>query len=51
MTAWSMPQSRFQVPVFPLPKLVMFPGTMLPLHIFDRVTLDGPGRRMRVEGR
>src|SRR5262245_12384825 len=36
MSAWSMPQSsRFQVPVFPLPKLVMFPGTMLPLHIFE----------------
>jgi Lon protease-like protein len=30
-----MPQTRFQVPVFPLPKLVMFPGTLLPLHIFE----------------
>lgn len=24
-----------QVPVFPLPKLVLFPGTSLPLHIFE----------------
>jgi Lon protease-like protein len=24
-----------EVPVFPLPKLVMFPGTRLPLHIFE----------------
>jgi Lon protease-like protein len=24
-----------QVPVFPLPKLVLFPGTFLPLHIFE----------------
>jgi uncharacterized protein len=35
MSAWSTPQTSFQVPVFPLPKLVMFPGTMLPLHIFE----------------
>jgi Lon protease-like protein len=28
--------SRFDdVPVFPLPKLVLFPGTMLPLHVFE----------------
>jgi uncharacterized protein len=35
MSAWSMQQSRFRVPVFPLPKLVMFPGTLLPLHVFE----------------
>lgn len=35
MSAWSTPQTQFQVPVFPLPKLVMFPGTVLPLHIFE----------------
>jgi Lon protease-like protein len=27
--------SRLEVPVFPLPKLVLFPGTTLPLHIFE----------------
>jgi Lon protease-like protein len=27
--------SRVDVPVFPLPKLVLFPGTQLPLHIFE----------------
>lgn len=26
---------RVEVPVFPLPKLVLFPGTLLPLHIFE----------------
>lgn len=35
MSAWSTPQQRFRVAVFPLPKLVMFPGTLLPLHIFE----------------
>jgi Lon protease-like protein len=35
MSAWSLQQTRFRVPVFPLPKLVMFPGTLLPLHIFE----------------
>lgn len=35
MSAWSTPQTRFRVAVFPLPKLVMFPGTLLPLHIFE----------------
>jgi Lon protease-like protein len=28
-------QATLQVPVFPLPKLVLFPGTSLPLHIFE----------------
>jgi Lon protease-like protein len=35
MSAWSSQQTRFRVAVFPLPKLVMFPGTLLPLHIFE----------------
>jgi Lon protease-like protein len=30
-----MPQKPVDVPVFPLPKLVLFPGTLLPLHIFE----------------
>lgn len=34
MTSW-MPRGPLQVPVFPLPKLVLFPGTFLPLHIFE----------------
>jgi Lon protease-like protein len=28
-------RGTLQVPVFPLPKLVLFPGTSLPLHIFE----------------
>jgi Lon protease-like protein len=28
-------QAKLEVPVFPLPKLVLFPGTSLPLHIFE----------------
>lgn len=35
MSASANPQTQFRVPVFPLPKLVMFPGTLLPLHIFE----------------
>lgn len=38
-------------PIFPLPGVVLFPGTYLPLHIFEpryrqmvRDLLDGPGR-------
>jgi Lon protease-like protein len=27
--------TRLQVPIFPLPKLVLFPGTVLPLHVFE----------------
>jgi Lon protease-like protein len=39
------------VPMFPLPGVVLFPGTMMPLHIFEpryrqmiEDSLDGPGR-------
>jgi Lon protease-like protein len=35
MSAWTHPHTQFAVPVFPLPKLVLFPGTLLPLHIFE----------------
>jgi uncharacterized protein len=28
-------RDTLEVPVFPLPKLVLFPGTSLPLHIFE----------------
>jgi Lon protease-like protein len=35
MSAWPSQESRVEVPVFPLPKLVLFPGTLLPLHIFE----------------
>jgi len=34
MNSW-IPKGPLQVPVFPLPKLVLFPGTLLPLHIFE----------------
>jgi uncharacterized protein len=30
-----LPEQPLLVPVFPLPKLVLFPGTSLPLHIFE----------------
>jgi Lon protease-like protein len=30
-----MPAEPLEVPIFPLPKLVLFPGTLLPLHIFE----------------
>jgi uncharacterized protein len=29
-------RGRIELPVFPLPKLVLFPGTLLPLHIFEQ---------------
>jgi uncharacterized protein len=35
MTTWTPDQKRMEVPVFPLPRLVLFPGTLLPLHIFE----------------
>ncbi|HEX4353161.1 MAG TPA: LON peptidase substrate-binding domain-containing protein [Polyangiales bacterium] len=35
MSEPDLPKGRLDVPVFPLPKLVMFPGTLLPLHIFE----------------
>jgi Lon protease-like protein len=28
--------TSLELPVFPLPKLVLFPGTLLPLHIFEQ---------------
>jgi Lon protease-like protein len=34
MNSW-LTQGPLEVPVFPLPKLVLFPGTSLPLHIFE----------------
>jgi Lon protease-like protein len=34
MNPW-LNQKQVEVPVFPLPKLVLFPGTLLPLHIFE----------------
>lgn len=33
-SVWSG-QEPVEVPIFPLPKLVLFPGTLLPLHIFE----------------
>lgn len=33
--SWLSSKQPVEVPVFPLPKLVLFPGTMLPLHIFE----------------
>ena len=35
MSEWTLPENRVEVPIFPLPKLVLFPGTLLPLHIFE----------------
>ena len=47
----SNPVKGTVVPLFPLPNLFLFPGTLMPLHIFEpRYTrmvedcLDGPGR-------
>lgn len=34
MSPW-LTKGPVEVPVFPLPKLVLFPGTILPLHIFE----------------
>src|ERR1700759_1596489 len=33
MTSW--PDGEFALPVFPLPNLVFFPQTRLPLHVFE----------------
>jgi Lon protease-like protein len=33
--SWLSIKRPVEVPVFPLPKLVLFPGTLLPLHIFE----------------
>jgi Lon protease-like protein len=45
------PTSGTIVPMFPLPGVFLFPGTMVPLHIFEpryrqmvEDSLDGPGR-------
>ena len=45
-----LPQAKV-VPLFPLPNLFLFPGTVMPLHIFEpryrqmiEDSLDGPGR-------
>jgi Lon protease-like protein len=35
MNEVDLPKGRVEVPIFPLPKLVLFPGTLLPLHIFE----------------
>lgn len=36
MSAPSLPPPEvFEVPVFPLPDTVLFPGTLLPLHVFE----------------
>ncbi len=42
---------RAVVPLFPLPRILLFPGVVLPLHIFEERykamvedSLDGPGR-------
>jgi Lon protease-like protein len=49
MSAW--PEGEFVLPLFPLPNLVFFPETRLPLHVFEpryrqmiEDSLDGPGR-------
>ena len=33
MAEW--PQGEFLLPIFPLPNLVFFPQTRMPLHIFE----------------
>ncbi|HEX9492867.1 MAG TPA: LON peptidase substrate-binding domain-containing protein, partial [Thermoanaerobaculia bacterium] len=33
MTSW--PEGEFLLPLFPLPNLVFFPRTRLPLHVFE----------------
>ncbi|HEX7478735.1 MAG TPA: LON peptidase substrate-binding domain-containing protein [Polyangiales bacterium] len=35
MSLWPGAEERVELPVFPLPKLVLFPGTTLPLHVFE----------------
>jgi len=52
-SGWPPPDSAGAklVPLFPLPNLFLFPGTVMPLHIFEpryrqmiEDSLDGPGR-------
>src|SRR5258706_13376312 len=31
----AVPDGEFLIPLFPLPDLVFFPGTRLPLHVFE----------------
>jgi Lon protease-like protein len=35
MSAPLKPAETFEIPVFPLPETVLFPGTLLPLHVFE----------------
>jgi len=53
--AWPAPETQvdgaLRVPLFPLPNLFLFPGTVMSLHIFEpryrqmvEDSLDGPGR-------
>jgi uncharacterized protein len=35
MTWWQEPIKEIEIPIFPLPSTVHFPGTLLPLHIFE----------------
>jgi Lon protease-like protein len=46
------PGARIEIPIFPLPSTVLFPGALLPLHVFEpryramtRAALEG-GRRI-----
>jgi len=50
-SGWPPAASGKLVPLFPLPNLFLFPGTVMPLHIFEpryrqmiEDSLDGPGR-------
>jgi Lon protease-like protein len=51
MNVWLSGESRVEVPVFPLPKLVLFPGTLLPLHIFEQRYRDMLGDALLGERR
>jgi Lon protease-like protein len=51
MTSWTSPVSRLDIPVFPLPRLVLFPGTLLPLHIFEPRYRDMLGEVLEAEHR
>ena len=54
MTASDLPDRSVleQVPLFPLPKMVHFPGTLLPLHIFEpryrQMTRDALASNQRI---
>jgi Lon protease-like protein len=34
MTKWWL-QDQFEIPIFPLPNVVQFPGVIIPLHVFE----------------